>query len=142
MSLLVIGYGNRLRGDDAAGPVVADRLAARGIHAIAVHQLTPELAELVAAADQVVFVDAAVDATGCERVEPVAGRAPLHHVRAPAEVLHLAEAVYGRCPPAWLVRVSAVSFEFGAGMSAEARRGCRAAERTILQVVAEAHEYP
>ncbi len=56
--LLVIGYGSDLRGDDAAGLLADRRLARLGFHAIAVHQLTPELAEQVAAARQVIFLDA------------------------------------------------------------------------------------
>jgi Ni,Fe-hydrogenase maturation factor len=60
-SALVIGYGNDLRGDDAAGPRVAELIGARelpGVRAIASRQLTPDLAEQLARADLAVFVDA------------------------------------------------------------------------------------
>jgi Ni,Fe-hydrogenase maturation factor len=49
-AILVIGYGNELRGDDAIGQWVA--------RAVAAHQLTPELAEDLAHTDYAVFVDA------------------------------------------------------------------------------------
>ena len=47
--VLVIGYGNELRGDDGVGPRVARELSPRlgvsfGVSAIDVHQLMPELA--------------------------------------------------------------------------------------------------
>ncbi len=45
---LVIAYGNRLRGDDAVGWVVADALRddvrMESVDVVAVHQLTPDLA--------------------------------------------------------------------------------------------------
>ena len=60
--VLVIGYGNTLRGDDGIGPAVAgeiDRLAVPGVRVIVVHQLTPELAADLAACRRAVFIDAA-----------------------------------------------------------------------------------
>lgn len=66
-SLLVIGYGNALRGDDGAGPRAArlfgERCAARpendgAPRALVVHQLLPELVDDIARAARVVFIDA------------------------------------------------------------------------------------
>ena len=60
-TILVIGYGNTLRSDDGVGPRVAMAVASRewpGFNAIAVQQLTPELAEPLAAAELAIFVDA------------------------------------------------------------------------------------
>ena len=64
-ALLVIGYGNTLRGDDGVGPRVAEAVAAMalpGVRTLGCHQLAPEHAEAISRADRVVFVDAAVDA--------------------------------------------------------------------------------
>jgi hypothetical protein len=59
---LVIGYGNTLRGDDAVGQVVARALAGEaaieGVEVIACHQLMPELAECIDAADMLLFITA------------------------------------------------------------------------------------
>src|SRR5262245_41264787 len=69
--VLVIGYGNTLRGEDGIGPAVAEEVAARGlpgVRVIVAHQLTPELAADIADARLVVFVDAAVSG---ERVKAV-----------------------------------------------------------------------
>ena len=53
--VLVIGYGNSLRGDDGIGPAVAqafaDEDATECADVIVCHQLTPELAESIAAVD-------------------------------------------------------------------------------------------
>lgn len=62
MAMLVIGCGNRLRGDDAAGPLVVERLQARGLPA-GIRCLDAGTAGVDAVlamrgAEQVVFVDA------------------------------------------------------------------------------------
>ena len=57
---VVIGYGNTLRNDDAVGPraaTIVQGWGLPGVTALAVHQLTPELAEPIAAARLAVFVD-------------------------------------------------------------------------------------
>src|SRR5262245_1795360 len=62
-SVVVIGYGNDLRGDDAVGLRAAQAVAAwdmPGVCGLAVHQLTPELAEILAGAALAIFVDARV----------------------------------------------------------------------------------
>src|ERR1035441_6445297 len=63
--LLVIGYGNTLRGDDGVGPRVAEaieKLNLPGVRTLVCQQLSPEYADPVSRARTVVFVDAAVDA--------------------------------------------------------------------------------
>jgi Ni,Fe-hydrogenase maturation factor len=48
MNVLVIGYGNPLRGDDRVGWVVAERLReVAGVTAVTTHQLLPEHADLI-----------------------------------------------------------------------------------------------
>src|SRR5690242_16044076 len=63
--LLIIGYGNTLRRDDGVGPRVAEAvesMALPGVRALPCPMLTPELADPIARAQRVIFVDAAVDA--------------------------------------------------------------------------------
>jgi len=142
---LVIGYGNALRGDDAAGPEVAEAVAGRGmpgVQALTVPQLTPELAEVLAGARLAVFVDASTgpEAGGVQVLPLRAAERPesLGHTSDPGLLLALAGAVYGRCPPAWIVRVPAVSFQLGAGLSPGAGRGIAAALREVVSLVAPA----
>jgi hydrogenase maturation protease len=131
--LLIIGYGNPLRGDDAAGPSAAERLALRGFDALAVHQLVPELAERMAAAATVIFLDAdGAVAPGEVEIEPLteAGAVrTLEHHASPAGLLRLARAGYGARPEAWLVRMGGAGFDFGEALSA-------AAERAVARAVA------
>jgi hydrogenase maturation protease len=134
---LVIGYGNELRGDDGAGPRVAASIAARaweGVNAIACHGLTPELADAVASARRVVFVDAAVDSgdsVRLQRIGPADALSFSAHSGDPASLLALARDVFGRCPPAWLLKIPAFHFELGGAFSSPTRRGL---EEALAQV--------
>ncbi|MGA2495004.1 MAG: hydrogenase maturation protease [Roseiarcus sp.] len=123
---LIVGYGNPLRGDDGVGQAVARAFAGKdaldGVEAIACHQLTPELAERFAAAARVVLIDAAAGSeAGRVSVMPLQpAPAPAstlgHHVE-PAQLLHMAQALYGRSPEAYLVTVGVGSLELGEGLS-------------------------
>jgi hydrogenase maturation protease len=139
---LVIGYGNTLRGDDAAGPRVADAVRAwrrPGVRALAVQQLTPELAEAVAGSELAIFVDACPAPEGEEvRVrflEPADLDFALGHASEPRYLLALARALYGWSPPAWWVLVPGVRFEMGEGLSGVAACGVEAALRQIAALV-------
>jgi len=120
--VLVVGYGNTLRGDDAFGPVVADRLRqvvdSDRVRVLSLHQLTPELAEEIAVCDRVIFIDASLASPAGELVcrpldDGEVGAAALVHTVGPDQLLALARLVYGRAPPAALVTVGGQSFELG-----------------------------
>ena len=68
--ILVIGYGNELRGDDAIGPRVARAVRRRypDLKTVAAHQLTPEMAARLAGVRLAIFVDAAIT-TGTRQQE-------------------------------------------------------------------------
>jgi hydrogenase maturation protease len=128
--ILVIGYGNTLRGDDAAGQNVAAAVAkwqVSGLSVRAESQLTPELAEPVSRADMVIFVDGQIagkeDAVSVRRLEPSTHTEFGGHTSDPRGVLALAQAVYGRHAPAWLVLVPGIDFSLGEELSATAARG-------------------
>ena len=133
---VVIGYGSRLRGDDGVGPRVASLIARRrpDVRALGVHQLTPELAAVVAEADLAVFVDARLGggaAVTVQRAEPDRSTSSLPHLAAPGAVLALAAALYGRCPPAFIVSVPVERLAFGDRLSPMARVGARQAVETV-----------
>jgi hydrogenase maturation protease len=142
MSVVVIGYGNTLRGDDGIGIAVAEAIAALGlpeVRAIAVPQLTPELTELLAEVRLAVFVDATAEEADGVEVLPMgpADVAPsLGHMSNPRALLALTRAIYGAFPRAWLVRVHAIHFPFGEGLSPGAGRGVTEAVRAVAQLVA------
>ena len=127
---LVIGYGNDLRGDDGIGPRVADAVAAwrrPGVETLALTQLTPEVAASLAAAERVVFVDADArpdaPAVALSPLAAAPGVAALTHGADPRALLALCQAVYARCPAAWLLTVPARRFDLGAPLSPEAEAG-------------------
>jgi hydrogenase maturation protease len=138
----VIGYGSDLRGDDAVGRRAAEAVAAwelPHVRALAVHQLTPELAAALAAVDLAIFVDACV-ATRAGEIEtqsigPAAVDATVGHSGDPRTLLALAEALYGRSPRAWSIGVPATSFAFGADLSPVAQRGLADALQQIYRLL-------
>ncbi|MCE9614347.1 MAG: hydrogenase maturation protease [Lentisphaerae bacterium] len=143
---LVIGWGNVLRGDDAAGRRVAEAVAAWTRHdvtALPVHQLTPELADTLADARRVVFVDAyAAAGTGAPvRVEhltaaPVGPGGTVGHHGDPAHLLQLAGQLYGNVPDAWLIGIPAFNFALGETLSPETARGVADAMQQVERLLA------
>jgi hydrogenase maturation protease len=115
--VLVIGYGNPLRGDDGFGYRAAERIPG----AIAVHQLTPELMDPIARADRVVFLDATAEGVPGEirrrRIEPsVSGGAFTHH-STPEGLLAGACALFGSAPEAFLITVCGANFDLSHTLS-------------------------
>jgi hydrogenase maturation protease len=122
--VLVIGYGNPLRGDDGVGPLIAEELARHlrdpesKVQVIACHQLSPELAEPVAETRAVIFIDASVDLQPGEvRVSAVTpdrfSPAVFAHSMKPSALLATASELFGQAPPAKTVGIGASSFEIG-----------------------------
>jgi hydrogenase maturation protease len=119
--VLLLAFGNPLRGDDgAAEEAVRGLVANEGLAAICAQQLLPEHSEAVAAAAGVVFIDARAGGTPGEvrvaRIEPAAGGA-LGHQLGPAALLDLSRALFGSAPPAALVTVSGADFTHRQGLS-------------------------
>lgn len=117
--VLVIGYGNPLRGDDGFGWHVAQSLCpddlSEEFEVVACHQLTPELAEPVSRARLVIFIDAELGEVpgqfSCQAVEPqLALTSSLSHQLDPPTLLTWAQTLYGTCPHAVLLCVTGQSF--------------------------------
>jgi hydrogenase maturation protease len=136
-ALLVIGYGNTLRGDDGVGPRVAEAVGALrlpGVQVLICQQLSPEHAEPISRADTVVFVDAAVDAPREVQLRPLAPGAStqlMAHAADPRTMLALARDVFGHAPRAWWLTIPAEQLGFGETLSAAAQRGLAAALERI-----------
>ena len=134
MRLLVVGFGNELRGDDGAGPHIAREVARwgkPGVAALALHQMVPELADRLADVEEVIFVDAsvAVDRLTCEQVKP--GGPTIGHFACPGGLLALTRLVHGRAPSAWLIQIPAKTFDLGDRLSPETERAMAEAIRRI-----------
>ncbi|MCC7367879.1 MAG: hydrogenase maturation protease [Chloroflexi bacterium] len=124
---LVVGYGNPLRADDGFGWQAATRLAGQlsetAARVLAVHQLTPELAEDVAQASLVVFLDIHEGGQPGVLIEQAleggSGQEVVafsHDVDAEA-ILFLAETLYGHRPPATMLSVGGSDFSYAVGLS-------------------------
>ena len=138
--LLVIGYGNTLRRDDGIGPIVAEAIASLnlpGVHAIACHQLTPELAEPISQARGVVFVDADMNAgmVKSNSIDAAKTNQCLGHVADPRSLLTLSLQVFGKSPPAWALGVPVEDLGFGDGLSQRARDGVQSAVAQIKELI-------
>ncbi len=153
---LVIGYGSPIRGDDALGPLVADRLqerlsaqstaetetAAEAIEIQARHILTAELVDDLARTERVVFIDAAVDTPPGEvrrqRLTPDrSALSTMAHFHDPRELLAWCEALYQRAPEAWLV--SGGGSDFGYACYTLSDRAQQAVEPMITEVMSLIH---
>jgi hydrogenase maturation protease len=129
--VLVIGYGNPLRSDDGAGWRAAELLSedprAAGAQVLAVHQLTPELAEDVSRVGLLVLVDASkepgttgsVSTRGLE-ADPVSDAVFSHHVD-PARLLKLSSTLFGQSPRAVQVSIKVTDLEVGTDLSGPIR---------------------
>jgi hydrogenase maturation protease len=124
--VLVVGYGNPLRGDDGIGWHAASRLATdarlAGAQVLTHHQLVPELAEEVSRASLVVLVDASTQGDpGSVSVRQIGSPSATpttwsHHLD-PETLAGLAKALYGAVPPMVLVSVAAGSLADGDRLS-------------------------
>jgi len=135
--ILLIACGNSLRRDDGAGLVLAEllekswRLSNCRVQRISVHQLTPELAELIAAerAAAVVFFDSRVttEKQGKHGVEvrrlALRSSSPsLGHHCNPETMMLYARWLYGKSMPCWIVSVPGSDFGHGEGLSEVAHK--------------------
>jgi hydrogenase maturation protease len=140
---LVIGYGSDLRGDDAAGRIVAEAIEAHDLDGIAVVtavQLTPELALAIAGRDVVVFVDASID-DGEVTVRDLAATAPaagvMTHHADPATLLSMVPSVGNPPAAAYLVSIPARNLDLGTELSETTARAIDQAVDVILGLVLE-----
>jgi Ni,Fe-hydrogenase maturation factor len=144
--LLIIAYGNILRGDDGAGPALGELVERccrqRSIKAQlqVCHQLTPELVtELIRPGiAQVLFCDARIPIPGDDNmgiafkpIKAAGGGANIGHHLSPQTLLLLATGLYQCDIPAWQLTVPGYSFEVGQSFSCSTRQALDDAEPLI-----------
>lgn len=132
--MLLIGYGNPGRGDDGLGSEFAERMAVEniaGLTCMSDYQLSAEHALAVADAACVIFADAMTG--GAEpftfaAVRPSEAASLASHDLAPATLLALARALYGKTPRAFILGIAGSDFgEVKEGLSAAAQANLEAA---------------
>jgi hydrogenase maturation protease len=150
---LLLACGNTLRSDDGVGPWLAAWAEERfrndtGVRVVSQQQWTLELAEEIAAAEAVLFVDCSVVAEpGSVSVVDVVPAAETDcldtHRQGAAELLALARDLYGSLPwAAGLLTVGAGSVELGEEFSAAVKDAtplaCTKLEETVRRLLAGA----
>jgi hydrogenase maturation protease len=145
---LILACGNTLREDDGVGPFLAQWAEERWrddprVRVLCDHQWTPDMAEEIAAAETVIFVDCALDQTPGQillRELIAASLKPglvTHHLGA-AELLRVAQNLYGMQPRrACLLTVGAGSIELGEGLSSAVRDAVPDAEKLLELTVGQ-----
>ncbi len=160
-SVLIIGIGNPLRGDDGLGWQAARQLThtlgaeaeARfldehrclspdgAVEVMACQQLTLDLVEAVHTAGYVVFVDASVNGEPglltAEAVTPGTPQELISHQFDPPTLLAAVKALYGACPEAELLSIVAKSFEFVEQLSPEVAAVLPELARRVGEIIQE-----
>jgi hydrogenase maturation protease len=147
---LILACGNTLRGDDGVGPWLSEWAGNRfrdvaTVQVIARQQWTPDLAEDIARAETVLFIDCSIaSAPGSLRLIEVQSSAPAHglathHIGAP-ELLALAGELFGSLPRhALLLTIGAGATELGEDFSspvtATLPRACTLLEETVTRLL-------
>lgn len=147
---LILACGNTLREDDGVGPWLAQWTEERFqgesvVRVVSRQQWTPELAEDVAHAESVIFIDCAANVQqGSVRLGPVeaGGGSPgiaTHHFGA-SELLQLSMELYGAVPrTSLLLTIGAGSLELREGFSEAVKaalpEACRQIELKINELL-------
>jgi hydrogenase maturation protease len=126
--VLLFGYGNLSRGDDALGPLLLEYAETHcdldAIEVLTDFQLQIEHALDLENRRLVLFVDASVacaDAFAFTVLEAAKDKSYTTHAMSPAAVLDVYQSIKNQIPPpCFLLSVKAEQFELGEGLSANA----------------------
>jgi hydrogenase maturation protease len=137
--VLVFGYGNPSRGDDALGPLLIEHIqecfGADRLELLTDFQLQIEHALDLDDRKLVLFVDASIAGPApwnFSELEPVADIGYTTHAMHPASVMAVYQSIRKHPPPpCFLLAVKGESFELGDGLSSNAERHLREAEAFI-----------
>lgn len=132
----VIGIGNTLRKDDGvAARVISSLPPVPSVAALAVHQLTPELALRLCDASRVLFVDAHCHnhEIAVERIAPAPTPVGSVHALSPQDLLGLIAELCGRAPHGWVLSIPGYDFGFGETLSDRTHAHLPAAISAVVQ---------
>jgi hydrogenase maturation protease len=126
--ILVFGWGNPSRGDDALGPLFVDAiesLALPHVECLTDFQLQVEHALDLQGRSRVLFIDASLDAEAPFSITPIAPAKDTSfttHAMSPQSVLHVyTELNDDDPPPTWLLAIRGERFELGEELTPAAR---------------------
>lgn len=138
---ILIAIGNTVRRDDGVAHRVLELLGpVPALVTRDVQQLVPEMAEEIAPAETVIFIDADIQ-PGEPRLEPLSpkpeARCPLGHAMTPNELVALSRSLYGFRGNAYLCRVPGLDFSEGESLTPEAEANARTAVELLRRVMSE-----
>ncbi|MGB4498272.1 MAG: hydrogenase maturation protease [Methylococcaceae bacterium] len=128
--ILIFGYGNLSRGDDALGVLMLEHIEAnfdlKNIDLLTDFQLQIEHALDLENRELVIFVDASVKSEiGFEftRLQPIRDLSHTTHAMTPAAILETYQTIKKQMPPpCFLLAIGADSFELGEDLGDKARQ--------------------
>ena len=127
--VLVLGYGNPSRGDDAVGPLLIDYLSQFDLPSIDLltdFQLQIEHVLDISNRQLVLFIDAGVSQTQPLLLQPVFPEKSYHlstHALSPQQLLGIYQHVTGSLPPlSYLLVIKASHFELGQTLSPDMQK--------------------
>lgn len=142
--LTVFAWGNTCRGDDAIGPLLAERLRSgdtAGLRVIEDHQLNIEHVTDLCRDVTALFIDASVEIDQgfrLERIGPSRDGNFSTHAISPQALLNVYQTTTGEpAPDAWLLHVAARDFRLGGEPGDVARRAMAEAGRFLHTLLAE-----
>lgn len=128
--VLLFGYGNLSRGDDALGPLLLEYIEGIAnldtIEILTDFQLQIEHALDLENRELVLFVDASVSCVNAfdfTELEPARDKSYTTHAMSPAAVLDVYQAIRKQTPPpCFLLSIKGEAFELGEALSANAQK--------------------
>lgn len=139
--LLIFGYGNPGRGDDALGPELVERITRLQLDNIECQndmQLQVEHVTDLSECEQVLFVDADMSCTEpfeFAKLSAEKNDSYTSHAMNPAALLHAYTQIYKTdAPPAFLLRIRGYDFELGDALTKKASANLEAAENMVLKL--------
>lgn len=146
--ILVVGYGNRLRGDDGLGPLIVDDLRdmaamfGENFQTMVLPQLDVTLASEMTGVSLAIFVDARADedkeSVKVKRVFPaMAPLNPRHtsHLLGIPDLLRMALHWFGSRPVCYAVMPKGYDFSLSENISPSAKRAAKQAIRKIVEII-------
>lgn len=141
--LLLFGYGNPGRGDDALGPELIERIAQLHLEDVECQndmQLQVEHVTDLAACKQALFIDADMSCAepfDFSEIGAAKDDSYSSHAMNPSALLHAYSQVYGKdVPPAFLLRIRGYDFELGDPLSDKASANLESATRLVVVLCA------
>jgi hydrogenase maturation protease len=149
--VLIVGYGNPLRGDDSVGWIAARKLGQKftddpRVEFLAVHQLTPELAGSISKIELAIFINAAEGPRpahlSCTFVTPQPTPSqPTTDDFDPSRLLAVSRTAYGRCPQAMLFTVTGQDFGHRETLTRPVERACDRLVDQVYRIVVDELEH-